>query len=146
MEIKLLLTSLPQSPEVMRAPSQLYTDNWWVNSLVSRASAWSISSIVGPYLWDKLSHSVASKIKRNFGGITVGISGNISIVKGEYSLQYIPLEKVQFFVSIENKEHFEESNRAPQPLPGVLLNGTLWEGLTNLYLLLWSTVTNIYHG
>ena len=65
---------------------------------------------MGPDLKGKLTDSFAPKIKRNFEGDTVGIAGNASNVKGEYSLRYTPLKDIGFVCTIDKKDSVEESN------------------------------------
>ena len=82
MEIKLFLTSKPLNPSIDGTTKQVYAGGDWVNNLVNKISAGSISSIMGLDLKGKLTHIFAPKIKRNFEGAAVGIAGNASDVKG----------------------------------------------------------------
>ena len=75
-------TSTPLNPSVDGTPTQVYSGRDWVNNLVNKISAGSISSIMGLDLKGKLTHIFAPKIKRNFEGAAVGIAGNASDVKG----------------------------------------------------------------
>ena len=97
MEIKLFSTSKPLNPSVDGTPKQVYAGGDWVNKLVNKISAGSISSIVGPDLKGELTHIFAPKIKRNVEGAAVGIASNSSDIKGEFSLRYIPLNDIGFF-------------------------------------------------
>ena len=124
MEIKLFSTSKPLNPSVEGTPKQVYADNNWVDNLVNKVSAGSILSIMGPDLRGELTHIFAPKIKRNFEGAAVGISGNASDVKGEFSLRYIPLKDIGFFCTINDKNNFEESNCGPNEIePGLVHRG-----------------------
>ena len=127
MEIKLFSTSKPLNPSVDGTPKQVYTGKDWVNDLVNNISAGSISSIMGPDLKGELTHIFAPKIKRNFEGTTVGIAGNASNVKGEFSLRYIALEDIGFFCTIDERDSFEESNRGPNEIEVVLPKDIPWE-------------------
>jgi hypothetical protein len=96
MEIKLFLTSLPLNHDVKGIPSQGYAGNHWVDSLINKVSARSISSIMGPDLRGELTHLFAPKVKRNFDGVAVGIDGNTTHIKDKYSLRNIPLKNIKF--------------------------------------------------
>ena len=133
MEIKLFSTSKPFNPSVDGAPKQVYAGTERVNDLVKKISTGSILFIMGPDLKGKLTHIFAPKIKRNFEGAAVGIAGNASNVKGEFSLRYIALEDIGFFCTIDERDSFEESNRGPNEIEEVLLKDTPWDGLSNLH-------------
>ena len=141
MEIKLFLTSLPLNPGVKGTPSQGYVGNHWVDSLVNKVSARSLSSIMGPDLRGELTHFFVPKVKRNFDGDRRQ--------HHKHQEQILPPlhspEEYPIFCSIDDKDTFEESTLSPQPIPGVLLNGTPWEVLTSLYFGLWPTLTVLYH-
>ena len=91
-------------------------------------------------------HLFAPEIKRHVEGVAVGIAGNASNVKGEYPLRYIPLKNIQVYCTVDDKDNLEETNRGQNQVPGVLLNGTPWESLSNLYSGYRPTVTALYHG
>ena len=110
MEIKLFSTSKPLNPSVGGTPKQVYADVDWVNNLANKDSTGSISSIMGPDLKGELTHIFAPKIKKKFEGAAVGIAGNTSNVKGEFSLRSIPLKNIGFFCTINKKDVSEESN------------------------------------
>ena len=65
---------------------------------------------MGPDLKGEQTHIFAPKIKRNFEGDMVGIAGNASNVKGEYSLRYSPLKDIGIFCTIDKIDSVEESN------------------------------------
>jgi len=95
MEIRLFLISLPLNPDVKGIPSQGYAGDHWVDSLINKVSARSISSIMGPDLRGELTHFFAPKVKRNFDGVTVGIDGNITNIEGKCSLRNTPLKNIK---------------------------------------------------
>ena len=71
MEIKLFLTSTPLNPRTDGTPKQVYAGGDWINNLISKISAGSLSPIMGPDRKGKLTHIFASSIKRNFEGVAV---------------------------------------------------------------------------
>ena len=146
MEIKLFSTSQPLNLSVKGTPTQVYKGSIWVNNLANRVSADSVSSIIGPDLWGKQTHILAPKFNRDFEGVAVGIAGNASNAKVEDSLRHTPLKDITFYCTIDDKENFEESNCDPRKTYLVLLHGTPWEAMSNLYLGYWPTIAVLYHG
>ena len=124
MEIKFFLTSQPFNPSVNETPNQVYAGENRVDFIVNKVSAGSVSSIISSDLQGELTHLFALKTKRHFEGVVVGIVGNASNVKDQYSFCYILLKNIQLFCTIVDKNNIEESNRGSNQIQGVLLNGT----------------------
>ena len=84
-----------------------------MESLISNISAESLLSLMGPDLQGELTHVFAPKIKRNFDDVVARIACNASNVVSEYSLCYTPLNNIQLFCTVDDRDASEDSNRVP---------------------------------
>ena len=146
MEIKLYSESLPKNSETTGAPDQVFASPNPITDLVNRISAGNCSAAFGPDIYGKAAHVFYPKIRRKFNGDAVGIIGNASNSKGEFKLCYIPLENISYFATIETVANAPRTNRAPDPIPDELLEGTPYQGKGPMHLCLWPMMVPLYFG
>ena len=146
MQLKLYSESIPLNPAFVGSPRQVYASPSYKNDLVNKITAGSVAAVVGADLNGNASHIFTPKVDRNFDGAPEKVVGNANDSKGEFSLRVVPVDKINYFVTIEAKANSEASNRAPEELTEELLRGTAWDGAKDLHVTFWPTLVALFHG
>ena len=144
MQLKLYSESSPLNSAFTGTARQVYASPTYKNDLVNKVTAGSVAALVGADLNGVVSHIFAPKVDRDFDGVPEKIVGNANDAQGEFSLRVVPVDDVNYFITIEAETNCEISNRAPEELSEELLRGTAWDQGNNLYVVFWPNIIALF--